>query len=286
MLLIVGYLIVIGGLLGGFIMAGGHPGDLFVLSELVTVCGVTLGLLVISSSMNGLKNLIASIMVCLKGHSVSKEDVEELLKLMYELFNTARRNGLIALEDHVMDPKKSAIFSKYKSMAASHARLDFLCNGLKPLIDGRIKPDQLESLMMVSVNNKEEESAEPVHMLQLIGDSLPGIGIIAAVMGIIHVMAIVDQGAAKVGKAVAGALTGTLMGVLGAYGFVNPTAAKVKHNNIFEAQYFMALTKGLCGFAQGMAPMMAIEVARRCLDHTLVPSADQLEEMVKTVGKG
>ena len=266
-------------------MAGGHPGDLFVMSELVTVGGVTVGLLVISASMNALKGLLKAFMTALKGGSVSKDDAVEVLKLLYELFNTARRNGLIALEDHVMDPSKSAIFSKYKSVAHSHERLDFLCNGLRPLIDGRIKPDQLESLMMVSVNAKEEEASEPVHMLQLIGDSLPGIGIIAAVMGIIHVMAIVDQGAAMVGKAVAGALTGTLMGVLGAYGFVNPTAAKVKANNTLDSQYYLCMTKGLCGFAQGMAPLMAVEVSRRCLDHTLTPSADQLEELLKTVGK-
>ncbi len=266
-------------------MAGGHVSSLFVASEFVTLGGITLGLLVISSSMAGLKNLVGSLVVALKGGSVAKPDVEELLKLMYELFNTARRNGLIALEDHVLDPNKSAIFSKYKTLAGNHDRLDFLCNGLKPLIDGRIKPDQLESLMMVSLNAKEEEAAEPIHMLQLIGDSLPGIGIIAAVLGIIHTMAIVDQGAGMVGKSVAGALTGTLMGVLGAYGFVNPTAARITANNSLENQYYLGLMKGLCGFAQGMAPLMAVEVSRRCLDHHLTPSADQLEEILKTVGK-
>ncbi len=266
-------------------MAGGHIGSLFVASEFATLGGITIGLLVISSSAAGIKNLIGAIVAVLKGGSVKKDDATEVLKLLYELFNTARRNGLIALEDHVMDPKKSPIFSKYKTVAENHHRIDFLCNGLRPLIDGRIKPDQLESLMMVSVNAKEEEAAEPVHMLQLVGDSLPGIGIIAAVLGIIHTMAIVDQGAGMVGKSVAGALTGTLMGVLGAYGFVNPTAARVTSNNNLESQYYLCLTKGLCGFAQGMAPLMAIEVSRRCLDHTLAPSADQLEEMVKSVGK-
>jgi len=109
--------------------------------------------------------------------------------------------------------------------------------------------------------------------------------IIAAVLGIIHTMAIVDSGAAMVGKSVAAALTGTLLGVLGAYGFVNPTAAKVKANNNLESQYFMALMKGLCGFAQGLNPVMAVEVSRRCLDHHMVPSAEQLEEILKGAGK-
>ena len=265
-------------------MAGGHPADLLVASEFVTLGGVTAGMILISTPIPGIKGLIGSLKGAL-GVSVSKTDAEELLKLLYELFNTARRNGLIALEDHVLDPSKSAIFSKYKTLVKSHGRLDFLCNGLKPLIDGRIKPEQLESLMMVSLNAKEEESAEPIHLMQLIGDSLPGIGIIAAVLGIIHTMAIVDSGAAMVGKSVAGALTDTLLGILGAYGFVNPTAARIKGNNTLELQYYLGLMKGLCGFAQGLAPLMAVEITRRCLDHHTVPSADQMEEMLKNAGK-
>ena len=284
MLLIVGIITVIAALLGGFIMAGGHPADLLVASEFVTLGGVTLGMILISTPIPGVKGLIGSLKGAL-GASVTKTDADELLKLLYELFNTARRNGLIALEDHVLDPSKSAIFSKYKTLVKSHGRLDFLCNGLKPLIDGRIKPEQLESLMMVSLNAKEEECAEPIHLMQLVGDSLPGIGIIAAVLGIIHTMAIVDSGAAMVGKSVAGALTGTLLGILGAYGFVNPTAARIKGNNTLELQYYLGLMKGLCGFAQGLAPLMAVEITRRCLDHHIVPSADQMEEMLKNAGK-
>jgi chemotaxis protein MotA len=285
MFLILGSIIVIGALLGGFIMAGGHPGDLLVPSEFLTLGGVSIGMILISTPIPAIKALIGALLAALKGGTVAKADAEELLKLQYELFNTARRNGLIALEDHVLDPSKSAIFSKYKTFLKDHSRMEFLCNGLKPLIDGRIKPEQLESLMMVTVDAKQEEAAEPIHVMQLVGDSLPGIGIIAAVLGIIHTMAIVDSGAEKVGKSVAGALTGTLLGVLGAYGFVNPTAARVKANNNLEGQYYLATMKGLCSFAQGMAPAMAVEVARRCIDHHLVPSAEALEEMLKNAGK-
>lgn len=285
MLLIVGYFVVIGGGLLGFVMAGGHVSSLLVPSEFVSLGGLTGGMLLIATNPAGIKGLIASIVCVLKGGYVKKKDAEELLKLLYELFNTARRNGLIALEDHVLDPKKSAIFSKFPTLTANHSRLDFLCNGLKPLIDGRIKPDQLESLMQVSVDARDEELSETIHLMQLVGDSLPGIGIIAAVLGIIHTMAIVDSGAAAVGKSVAAALTGTLLGVLGAYGFVNPTAAKVKANNTLESQYFVAIMKGLCGFANGMNPIMAVEVARRCLDHHMVPSSDKLEEILKGAAK-
>ncbi len=285
MLLIVGYLVVVGGGLLGFVMAGGHVSSLLVPSEFVSLGGLTGGMLLIATNPAGIKGLIASIVSVLKGGYVQKKDAEELLKLLFELFNTARRNGLIALEDHVLDPKKSAIFSKFPTHTNNHSRLEFLCNGLKPLIDGRIKPDQLEALMQVSVDAHDEELSETIHLLQLVGDSLPGIGIIAAVLGIIHTMAIVDSGAAAVGKSVAAALTGTLLGVLGAYGFVNPTAAKVKANNNLESQYFLATMKGLCGFAQGMNPVMAVEVARRCIDHHMVPSSDKLEEILKGAAK-
>jgi chemotaxis protein MotA len=285
MLLIVGYIVVVVGGLAGFMMAGGHPSSLLVPSEFVSLGGLTAGMMLIATNPAGIKSLIGAIVSVLKGGLVQKKDAEELLKLLYELFNTARRNGLIALEDHVMDPKKSAIFSKYKTLTDNHGRLEFLCNGLKPLIDGRIKPEQLESLMQVSMDAHDEEMAEPIHLLQLVGDSLPGIGIIAAVLGIIHTMAIVDSGAAMVGKSVAAALTGTLLGVLGAYGFVNPTAAKVKANNNLEAQYYLALMKGLCGFANGMNPIMAVEVSRRCIDHHLTPSAEKLEEILKGAAK-
>jgi chemotaxis protein MotA len=285
MLLIVGYIVVLLGGATGFMMAGGHLQSLLVPSEFVSLGGLTLGMVLIATNPAGIKALIAAVVSVLKGGYVQKKDVEELLKLQYELFNTARRNGLIALEDHVMDPKKSAIFSKYKTLTDNHGRLEFLTNGLKPLIDGRIKPEQLESLMQVTMDAHDEELSEPIHLIQLVGDSLPGLGIIAAVLGIIHTMAIVDSGAAMVGKSVAAALTGTLLGVLGAYGFVNPTGAKVKANNNLETQYYTAVMKGLCGFALGMNPIMAVEIARRCMDHHLTPSAEKLEEILKGAAK-
>ena len=134
MLLIVGYIVVIAGCLVGFTMAGGHAAHLIVASEIVTLGGITGGMLLIATSPAGVKAMVGSILGVLKGGSVQKKDAEDLLKLLYELFNTARRNGLIALEDHVMDPKKSAIFSKYPTLVNNHHRLDFLINGLKPLI--------------------------------------------------------------------------------------------------------------------------------------------------------
>jgi chemotaxis protein MotA len=285
MLLILGFVIVLGAALGGFMMAGGNPKLLLHPSEFVSILGISTGLLVISSPGSTLKEVIHKILNILKGGKSNKSDFVELLRLLYEIFNTAKREGLIKLEDHIMEPHKSQLFGKYKSFMGDEQRVEFLCNGLKPLVDGRIKPEQVEGLMEQTLGAIEEEAGAPVHMLQLVGDSLPGIGIVAAVMGIINTMTAVSEGPEKVGEKVGAALTGTLLGVFLAYGFVNPTAARIKHNNSLELQYFVAIMKGVSSFAQGMAPMMAVEVARRCIEHTLAPSAEEMEEMLKNPAK-
>jgi chemotaxis protein MotA len=286
MLLLIGFIIVIGSTLGGFMIAGGHPGVLLHVSEFVTIGGVALGILVIASPMETLTAVVKKSIGAFKGSSVKKSDYTDLLKLLYEMFFLARRNGLIALEAHVMEPKKSAIFQKYPSFLNDHGRQEFLCNGLKPLIDGRIKPEQIGEMLEQEVSAKEELGEGPVHVLQLIGDSLPGVGIIAAVLGIINTMAAISEGPEAVGEKVAAALTGTFLGILGAYGFINPLTSRMKHNNTVELQYFVSILKAVTGFANGMAPIMAVEMARRSLDHCVQPNADELEKMVKSISPG
>jgi chemotaxis protein MotA len=286
MLLIIGFVIVMGATLGGFMLAGGKPLVLLHLSEFIVIGGIAVGVLVISAPMQTIMAIVHKTMDALKGGSSKKADFVDLLKLLYETFVVARRNGLIALEDHVLEPAKSPLFQKYPSFLQDKERVGFLCNALRPLIDGRIKPEQLEGLMHSELIAKEEEADAPVHILQLIGDSLPGIGIIAAVLGIINTMAAISDGPAAVGEHVAAALTGTFLGILGAYGFINPLTIRIKVNNAASLQYFSSIQKGLSGFANGMAPVMAVEVARRCLDPSVQPEAEELEKMLKGLNPG
>jgi len=286
MLLILGFIIVLGATLGGFMLAGGQPLVLMHVSEFVVIGGIAIGILVISSPMQTTMAIFKKTFAAMKGGGASKADYIDLLKLLYETFVLARRNGLIALEDHVMEPANSSLFKKYPSFVRDKERVGFLCNALRPLIDGRIKPEQLEGLMHSELNAKEEEADAPVHILNLIGDSLPGVGIIAAVLGIINTMAAIADGPAVVGERVAAALTGTFLGILGAYGFVNPLTNRIKINNTAEIQYFSSILKGLAGFANGMAPVMAVEVARRCLDPSVQPEAEELEKMLKALTAG
>jgi chemotaxis protein MotA len=285
MFIIIGFVIVIVATLGGFVYAGGNPLALIHVSEFIVIGGICIGVVVVSTPTSTIKLTMAKIMGALKGTAGKKEDYVELLKLLYEVFMLARRSGITALEDHVHDPAQSTLFQKYPTFGKDPHRAAFLCAGLKPLIDGRIKPEQVGELYEHEVDVMEEEAGGPVHVLNLVGDSLPGIGIVAAVLGIINTMASIADGPEAVGEKVAAALTGTFLGILGAYGFINPLSGRIKHNNQIELNYYAGIMKGVSCFAAGMAPIMAVELARRSFDHSVQPPADELEAMLKGVGK-
>ena len=283
MLILVGAFIVLASTLGGFILAGGNPKVLLHVSEFVVILGVAGGVLVIASPGHVLKEIVHKVKHAILGKASGEKEFTDLLKLLYEVFMVGRRNGLIALEEHVMDPKKSAIFQRYPVILAHHERLEFICNGLKPVIDGKIKPDQLDELMESELRAKAAEAAHPIHILHLVGDSLPGIGIVAAVLGIINTMNAIAEGPAAVGEKVAAALTGTLLGIWVAYGFVNPLANRVQFNNASDELYLKCIKQAIAGFAKGLAPMTAVEVARRSLDSNVQPEGAKLEAALKAL---
>lgn len=283
MLILVGALIVMLSMIGGFMIAGGNPIVLLHISEFVIIFGIAGGLLFIASPLHLIMETVHKVKSAIFGKPIGATEFSDLLKLLYELFLAGRRNGLIALEEHVSNPATSNIFSRYPSFMSSPKRVEFLISALRPVIDGRIKPDQLEELMNAELDAKEEEADHPVHMLQLIGDSLPGIGIVAAVLGIINTMAAISEGPEAVGKKVAAALTGTFLGIFAAYGFVNPMANRVKFCNANDIQYLRCMVVSVAGFAKGLAPLTAVEIARRTLDHSVQPGGDELENELKAL---
>jgi chemotaxis protein MotA len=286
MLVLIGAFVVFASTLGGFMLAGGQPMVLLHVSEFVVILGVGAGVLIIASPAHVLKEILHKSQVAISGKTPTRTDYLEMLKLLYELFMTGRRNGLIALEEHVTDPKTSSIFQRYPQLLGHKERLQFLCNGLKPVIDGKIKPEQLEDLMAAELKAKHTEAEHPVHILQLVGDSLPGIGIVAAVLGIINTMAAIAEGPEAVGQKVAAALTGTLLGIFVAYGFVNPLANRIKFNDAADHLCLGCIKQAVAGFAKGLAPLTAVEIARRSLDSSVQPDADELEVAVKSLGTG
>lgn len=281
MLVLIGAFIVMASTIGGFIIAGGNPVVLLHVSEFVVILGVAAGVLIIASPFHVLKEIIHKTKEAITAKSAGEKEFTELLTLLYEIFMIGRRNGLIALEEHIMNPKSSAVFQRYPSVLNHHERLEFICNGLKPVVDGKIKPDQLEDLMNAELSAKKSEAHHTIHILHLVGDSLPGIGIVAAVLGIINTMNAIAEGPEKVGEKVAAALTGTLLGIFVAYGFVNPLANRVEFNNASDEQFLKCIKQAVAGFAKGLAPLTAVEVARRSLDSHVQPNGGELELALK-----
>lgn len=283
MIILIGIFIVFATVLGGFLMAGGHIGALMHLSEFIVIGGAALGALVIMAPKKVLIDLVKLLVVAFKGAPYNRDSYQELLKALYELFLLGRRNGMIALEEHVLNPQNSSIFQKYPSFIRNHHAVEFLCGGLRPIIDGKIKPDQLKVLMEVEMEAMESEHHAPISVLTRAADAMPGFGIVAAVLGIVITMAAISGPIEDIGHKVAAALVGTFLGIFISYGFMNPLAVNMEFVCAMEMAYTRCIAASVIGFANGMAPLMAVEVARRGLASDVRPTADDLEAMLKAL---
>ncbi len=283
MFVIIGIVFIIGCVIAGFTMAGGRVGELFHASELISLGGMMIGTLIIMSPIKVLKGVISQSLGTLKGAPYSKADYEELMKCLYELFLMGRRGGMIALEEHVMNPEGSSLFKKYPKFHADHHAIEFLCDGLKPIVDGRIKPDQLEPLMDCTLHVMHEEHHAPVAVLNKVGDSMPAFGIVAAVLGIVITMGKIGGDTAKVGGSIAAALTGTFLGIFASYGIIGPIAMNCEFGGHAHLNYLKCIKACVISFANGMPPLVAVEVGRRTLEGDLRPSSAELETMLKTL---
>ncbi|MDQ8182327.1 motility-associated protein [Pelagicoccus sp. SDUM812005] len=282
MFVIIGAVIVLAATFGAFIMSGGNMGLLMHPPEFVAIFGITAGVAIICAPKDVLIHTIHATIGALKGSGPNKDDYLDLMKVMYELFMLGRRNGLLALDEHVSSPESSSIFSNYPNFLADKDKVSFLCSALRPIIDGKIKPDQLEPLLKAEIDAKKHAAHGPINVLHLLGDSLPGIGIVAAVLGIILTMSVLDQGVMVIGGRISAALTGTFLGIFVAYGFINPLCNLIEFGNEAEETYYICMSRSIGAFARGLAPIMAVELARRSLEAGMVPSADDLENILKS----
>ena len=281
MVIIIGFIIIMGGTIVGFMMAGGTIGLLIHPAEIVTIFGMLFGCAIIMAPISVLKGISNGLVNILKGAPYTKVDYEDLFKMMYELFQLGRRNGMIALEEHVMNPDGSSLFKKYDKFHSNQRAVDFFCDGLRPLVDGRLKPEQIGPLMDSGVKHIEHEKHAPVHVMHLVADSMPAFGIVAAVMGIINTMQYLND-TNKVGKMIAAALSGTFLGIFLSYGVINPLAVNLHFYNDGEATYLKVIKASVVAFALGLPPLVACEIGRREIEHRFQPSASDLETMLKT----
>ncbi len=283
MIVILGALIVIGSVLGGFILAGGNTMALLHLSELIMIGGAALGALVLMSPKHVLVALFKQTIGALKGSPYSKKAYDELFSALYELFMLGRRGGMVALEEHIMTPETSTIFQKYPGFQKNKHAMEFLCNGLRPIIDGKIKPDHLKLLLDIELDAMEREHEQPIGVLTKAADAMPGFGIVAAVLGIVITMASISGPIEKIGEKVGAALVGTFLGIFISYGFMNPLAVNMEFIGVAEAAYIRCIAASVVSFANGMSPIMAVEIARRGLTSEVKPSSEGLEAMLKSL---
>jgi chemotaxis protein MotA len=288
MIILIGVATVFVCVFGGFVMEGGHMKvllDAFV-NEVLIIAGGAAGSLIIMSPKKVLMDIVKGLGNCLKGAPHNRASYEDLLKVLYELFLLGRRNGMIALEEHVLDPQKSSVFKKYPRFSNNQHAVEFLCGALRPIIDGKIKPDQLRLLLDAEIDRLETEHHAPVSVLQKTGDSMPGFGIVAAVLGIVITMASIGGAVEDIGTHVAAALVGTFLGILLAYGFMGPLATNLEFVGESELDFTRCIAACVTGFANGMAPVTAVELGRRGLASEFRPSLEELEQMFKAMKAG
>jgi chemotaxis protein MotA len=283
MIVIFGALVVIASVAGGFLMADGNIRTLMHLSELIIIGGAAIGATIIMAPKKVLIAMAAQMVHVLKGAPYRRKSYEDLFMMLYELFLLGRRNGLIALEEHLTSPPASAIFQRYPTVLKNDSAVEFLCGALRPVIDGRVKPDQLRQLLEADLDRMEEENHAPINVLNRAADAMPGFGIVAAVLGIVITMASISGPIEQIGTKVAAALVGTFLGIFLGYGFLSPLAVNMEFNVIERLAYFRCISASVVSFASGMAPGMAVEIARRGLGEELRPGAEELETMLKTL---
>jgi chemotaxis protein MotA len=285
MISIAGLLVVLGAIVVGFTIAGGHLGALFHVSEIVVIGGIAFGTVLISTPLPVLKNMMSKMVLVVKPTAFDRKLYLDGLKMMYELFQVARKDGLVAIESHIEDPNRSSIFKKYPAILGQHHAVEFLCDSLRIVLVGSVPPHDLDAMMEAEIDVHHEAEEKPVGALQKVSDALPGIGIVAAVLGIVVTMGAISGPVEQIGEHVAAALTGTFLGVLSAYGFLGPISTAMEHVNAREARFYHFLKASVVAFAKGLAPIVAAEFARRAIYHVDRPSFQEMETACKQAMK-
>lgn len=277
MFAIIGIVVVIGAVIGGYLMEHGHLEVLMQPAELVIIGGAALGTLLIANPISTVIAIIHGLLAVIKGSPYSKKFYLDALKMLNEIFGYARKNGMNKLEADVDDPAKSALFSKYPSLIKNHHALHFVCDTLRTAISGGVSHFELDQVMENDMEVHHHEANEPVHALQQVSDALPGLGIVAAVLGVVITMGSIGGPPAEIGHKVGAALVGTFLGILLCYGFLGPLATNMQKMNDGDNEYLKFLRAGVMAFIKGAAPILAVEFARRQIPGHVRPTFKEME---------
>jgi chemotaxis protein MotA len=276
MFAIIGIVVVFGCVVAGYLMEHGNLRVLIQPAELVTIGGAAIGTILIANPLHILKQVAGGIGGVFGGSKYTKQAYIDSLKMMYDLLNKARKDGLMALENDVEEPDKSPVFAKGPAVFKNHHVRDFVCDSLRMAITG-VDAFDLDQMLDLDMEVQHHDAAQPTAALTSVADSLPGLGIVAAVLGIVITMSAMGGPPEEIGKKVAAALVGTFLGILLCYGLVGPISANMVKGADDEHAYLYVLRVLLVSFLKGTAPIMAVEVARRAVPGHVRPSFKEVE---------
>ncbi|MDO9219552.1 MAG: flagellar motor stator protein MotA [Thiobacillus sp.] len=281
MLVIVGYIVVVLSVFGGFALAGGHLAALFQPLELLMIGGGAGGAFLVGNNGKAIKSTLKALPTVFKGSKYSKALYMDMLALLYEMLTKIRKEGLMSVESDVDSPENSPLFTKYPTIMADHHIVEFLTDYLRLMVSGSMNSFEIENLMDNEIETHHHEGEMPVHVVAKLGDGLPAFGIVAAVMGVVHTMESVSLPPAELGILIAHALVGTFLGILLAYGFVGPLSGLLEQKLHESTKMFQCVKVTLLASINGYAPAIAVEFGRKVLFSTERPSFSELEEHVK-----
>ena len=277
MALLIGYILSLGAIFGGYVLEGGHAGALMQPFELLMIGGGAFGAFFASTFPKNFKATLKAFPIALKGSMYSKATYLELLTLLNDLFTRMRQNGLMSLEGDVEDPHASEIFKKYPLIMADHHVLEFITDYMRLMIGGNLGVMEMENLMDVNLETHHREMESPIHAMTRTADSMPAFGIVAAVMGVVHTMASVDQPPAVLGELVGAALVGTFLGILIGYAILAPIASRMEDRAQESAKILECIKVALLATMNAYPPQVAVEFSRKVLYSSERPSFAELE---------
>jgi chemotaxis protein MotA len=275
---IIGIVVVFGCIVAGYLMEKGNLRVLMQPAELIIIAGAAVGTVLISNPVHTLKQMISGLISAFGSSKYGEQRYVDTLKMMYELLQKARKEGLVALETDIEDPENSPLFTKYEAFVKDHHALAFVCDTMRMAVSGGVEVFDLDQMLDADMEVHHHEAAEPVTGLATMADSLPGLGIVAAVLGVVITMGALGGPPEEIGKKVAAALVGTFLGILLCYGLVGPLAVRMGKISNEQHAYMMVLRVTMIAFLKGVAPIMAVEIGRRTVPGHARPSFKAVEE--------
>ena len=284
MIAIAGIFIVFAAILSGFLMEKGHILVLLQPAEFLIIAGAASGTLLVANPIRILKAIAEGLMGVLKGSAISKARYLDTLKMMYQFLNKVRKEGLLSVEMDVEKPSESSIFKNYPEFLNDHHAKDFVCDTLRTAITGGVEPFDMDQMMELDMEVHHHAAMQPVNALTTVADALPGLGIVAAVLGVVITMGSLGGPPEEIGEKVAAALVGTFLGILLCYGVAGPLSSNMGKTADEHNEYLHVLRVLLLSFLKGSAPMIAIEMGRRAIPAHVRPSFDEMEKNCKGGG--